>query len=387
MSVEGASSAPPPGPRAPRLTPGQHYHLFVRRVDSDSAEGVVAGRVVRLPAGDLEPGRWYVARADRGARGVRLVVLGGASADATAAAFLRDAGPIASEGRTAIGLTVGPSPQTGDAGIEQLILSFLRSGMPVGDADLTRAMRRVAAESRLGLTERARLAALLVDKGLIDGDAVWDAAVEALSGRGSRDEGRAGDERGRDRSGASNRGDGSGDGSDDGSDDGSTRFDLDARALAQSIRGFVETPDEAGHPIHLFNHIAGRDHWIVVPIALSGSPPDAAAATYPRLRGSLRIRMTESRRSTTPRSFGFEEAVIVLDCDDRRWSIGLYRDRDALSATVLDAPVDDAQLDDLSQRLARCGVRFRGRPAKNERPDGFSTRPGPSIIRRVDDLA
>ncbi len=251
--------------------------------------------------------------------------------------------------------------------------------MPVGEADLTRAMRRVAAESRLGLTERARLAALLVDKGLIDGDAVWDAAVDALSGRGSRDEGAAGDEHGRHRSGGRDRS--------DGSDDGSTQFDLDARALAQSIREFVETPDQAGHPIHLFNHIAGRDHWIVVPIAITESPADAAAATHARLRGSLRIRMTETHRSTTARSFGFEEAVIVLDCDDRRWSIGLYRDRDALSATLLDAPLDDAQLGDLAERLARCGVRFRGRPAKNERPDGFSTRPGPSIIRRVDDLA
>jgi hypothetical protein len=307
---------------------------------------------------------------------------------------------------------------------EAVLAGFIRTGLPLAPDRLQLAMRRLRSAERLTVAERARLAAILEDKGLLDSDVLWERAVEAAGGEmrrddpgsrgGDRDEGErfqshdddpegSGDERedqgdeaqdrrdevqdardaGQDRSGQES-------GGEEGRDPGSDRGEGLARAvpsLAEGLRRMLTTESPLWNALQLINHRRGRgDQWVVVPLRFRGADD---------FRASLRIRGGLDQRADTPDQVTFREAILDVHDGDERWTFSLTNVDDRMAVTVLEVPEAVIAGDDvpaelfqpLEAALGEHGVAFHHRLMSKDSNDGFSSQDVPAIIRSVDSRA
>lgn len=306
------------------------------------------------------------------------------------------------------------------------VRAFIQSGLPLHGPGLSRAIARIRSTDRLSIPERARLAAVLEGKELLDSDGLWDRLVDIAGGGDRADEG---SRRGARDHHAHSEGEADSDeqppGEEpgrptprpDAGDDGRAPIDPSTRgepgerssratddpgvlAIAKALRQALAGSERADDPVQLFNHRPGREEqWIVVPIELAGAPG---------FRASVRIRVPPGIASAGPergappapadeepsraaRGAGFLEAVIDIRDGESRWTFALLPHGKSLRAVVLAAPgqrsTDRSSWGALARRLARLGIDFDLRPMSKDSNDGFSTAESDVIIRSVDSRA
>ena len=240
----------------------------------------------------------------------------------------------------------------GDA--EPVLRAFVRTGLPLLSERLALAWLRVRSAFRLSVPERARLAAVLEDKRLLDSPTVWERALAAASGdAGHHDRRDSGDRPGK-------------------------------QTLAEEIPNAFEGREDADDPLQLVNHIAGRDeHWIVVPLAFEGAPEFSATVKmrFPRNAGA----------GSTPG--GFIDAVLDIRNAEQRWTFGLVPMGDELRVVMLALPADTERVSadlagdfgPLQERLRMLGADLSVLPMPASTNDGFSLDDAADIMRAVDD--
>lgn len=282
---------------------------------------------------------------------------------------------------------------------EAVIRAFVRSGLPLQAERLALALRRVRSSTRLTVAERARLAAVLEDKGLLDANAAWERAVVGAGGGSSDGERGGADERDR---GAGEHNDPDRRGSDD-------RHDSDASDPAQDAPGDspqqpaigaaeVEAAFRAGPEaddlLQLVNHRAGRDDtWVLVPIEF-GSGVDLSA--------SVRMRLRHPSGGTGGAAAGgqprFLEAVLDVRSAGGRWTFAIHPAGGSLRVNVLATPgaseleatdgtVEAPPWSELAERLGRLGIDFDHSLMSKDSNDGFSTEESAAIIQSIDSRA
>mgnify|MGYP006290489769 CR=1 FL=1 len=277
---------------------------------------------------------------------------------------------------------------------EAVIRAFVRSGLPLQAERLALALRRVRSSPRLTVAERARLAAVLEDKGLLDANAAWDRAVVGAGGGSSDDERGGADERGR---GAGEHNDPDRRGSDD-------RHDSDASDPAQDapgespqqpaigaaeVEGAFRAGPEADDLLQLVNHRAGRDDtWVLVPIEF-GSGVDLSASVRMRLRHPSGSAATGGAASGgQPR---FLEAVLDVRSAGGRWTFAIHPAGGSLRVNVLATPgaseLEAPPWSELAERLGRLGIDFDHSLMSKDSNDGFSTEESAAIIQSIDSRA
>ncbi len=247
----------------------------------------------------------------------------------------------------------------GDA--EAVVRAFVRSGLPLQSERLALAWLRVRSATRLSIPERARMAAILEDKGLLDSSALWQRAMAALSGDGGSRDRRKRDDR------------------------------PPERHLSDEIRKAFEGRDEADDPLQIVNHSAGRDdHWVVVPLELDGTPGFSAVVKMRFPRHPIGGGVGGGAVCGT-----FTDALLDIRDGQRRWTFGLVPSGEELRVVLLGVPSQtagateelDAVLAPLRDRLSALGASFSVRLVSQEANDGFSFADAPDIMRAVDSSA
>lgn len=351
----GPLNLPPrtPQSQAFSLRPGQTLRLFVESRQGETA--VVRVGTHRLTArfqGDARAGHWYRVQVVRNTPTTVLRVLHNTAQDISS--LVRSYAP------------------PGD-NVDAVVRAFIRSSLALHGERLQLALRRVNSSDRLSVPERARLAAVLEGKGLLDSETVWERAIQTLSGsagegRGGHGErGRGGREEGRDPA--------------DSSESQETDDDT-TPVLPESIRRAFTSEREATDALQLVNHTRDKgDQWIVVPLEFEGAD-DFSAAIKMRLPGS----------TTSPASF--REAVLDVRDGERRWTFALLPTETAVRVVALEAPGTGDPGDDsgrlfasLRSRLEAIGIDFDHRPMSKDSNDGFSSEDGPTIMQGVDQEA
>jgi len=317
-------------------------------------------------AGDVAPGRWYRVE-------------------------------VVSTGRTTVLRTLERPPAPVDFGsltrahglprgdAEAVVRAFVHSGLPLQSDRLALAWRRVSASERLSLAERARLAAVLEDKGLLDSVTVWERAVQSVSGgtQGSHGETRGDvpdEERGDEGRDDQDDRDGAGD---DETDPVSTSSD-DVGIAASDIRAAFSATHDPSDALQLLNHSRGRlGNWVVIPLEFGGAKDFSAA---------LKMRLPPGE-ATGRRSF--VEAVLDIRAGADRWTFGLIPGEVGVRVVGLAVPESrrndssgaQTLLEPLRERLSGLGIDFHTRIMSNASNDGFSTDDETAILRTVDSRA
>lgn len=269
---------------------------------------------------------------------------------------------------------------------EAVVRAFIRSGLPLQAERLALALRRVRSSQRLSVAERARLAAVLEDKGLLDAQEAWSRAIVG-SGGGMADEERGGPGR-HDTPGGKRDGDG---GEQDGGDAAAGESDEASAPEEQvgsgEVREAFRAGSEAGDVLQLVNHRSGRDGaWILVPIEFSGDV-DLSASVRMRLRHPSAAHASGEQ----PR---FLEAVLDVRSEGRRWTFAIHPAGESLRVNLLAAPENasggsdgEPPWNELSDRLQRIGIDFDTALMSKDSNDGFSTEESPDIIQSIDSRA
>ena len=336
--VDGRVSPPRSPASSLSLRPGDRLHVYVEGRSGGFYTLRVGSHL--LKAGfqtDLRPGTWYYAEVVRSGSTTLFRTLEQRPATMDWAALAR----------------MHSLPQ-GDA--ESVVRAFVQSGLPLQSERLALAWLRVRSTTRLSLPERARLAAVLEDKGLLDAPTLWERAVAAASGDAGNHDRRDGGSRPRE------------------------------RRLAEEIPKAFEGREEADDPLQLVNHAAGRgEHWIVVPLEFEGASDFSAT-----------VKMRFPRHTEGGGASGsFIDAVLDIRDAERRWTFGLIPLGDELRVVVLAFPEDTARaktelarvLAPLQDRLRALGADFSVRLVPSEANDGFSLDDAPDIMRAVDGSA
>ncbi len=365
------------------LRVGQTVRLVVEGRRGDALLVRIGTRVLTARVqGDVRPGGVY--RAEVVSTGRTLVLR----------TLERPAGPAERLDAGALARSHGlPSGHDSEA----VIRAFVRSGLPLQAERLSLALRRVRSSPRLTVAERARLAAVLEDKGLLDANAAWDRAVVGAGG-GSSDDGRDGaDERGRgagehndpDRRGSDDRHDS--DASDPAQDAPDDSPQQPAIAAAEVETAFRAGP-EADDLLQLVNHRAGRDDtWVLVPIEF-GSGVDLSASVR------MRLRHPSGGGAASGAQPRFLEAVLDVRSAGGRWTFAIHPAGGSLRVNALATPgaseldasdrtVDAPPWSELAERLGRLGIDFDHSLMSKDSNDGFSTEESAAIIQSIDSRA
>lgn len=338
--------------------------------------------------GDVRPGAWYRAVVTRSGSATVFKTVERAPSPVDVSTLARSHGLNSVEG-------------------EAVLEGFIRTGLPLASDRLQLAMRRLRSAERLSVSERARLAAILEDKGLLDSDVLWERAVEAAGGEMRRDDTgrREGDRDGGERTGPhDDDSEGSGDEREDEGDASQDPRDEPqgreapagdrggglvraAPALAEGLRRIFTTESPLRHALQLINHRRGRgDQWVVVPLRFHGTD---------EFRASLRIRGGLEQRAGAPEQVTFREAILDVHDGDERWTFSLTNGEGRMTVTVLEVPEavvagDDVPSDlflPLEEALDEHGIAFHHRLMSKDSNDGFSSQDVPAIIRSVDSRA
>ncbi len=251
-----------------------------------------------------------------------------------------------------------PNPLKELPSLDDVTQAFVRSGLSLGESRLETVRRMLAGRSGLDLRSRARLLAILDEKGLLDAPTVRQAIVESLFGKDSRD-------------------DTSGDRPRDG----------DARHEEASEKSRIDSPVHTVHADHspvadaqealqLFNHRRGaHGHWVILPL----DPPEemgfAAALAIHHMDGR-ETRWTPSTDSAYLHVWRGEERVVFrLRQQDERLSI------EQIAGGELS---EDAEF---QSWLTNAGATFTASTTDGVSNDGFSDEDGPVIIGQLDERA
>ncbi|MFW5776757.1 MAG: hypothetical protein ACOCZB_05665 [Spirochaetota bacterium] len=367
------------------LRAGQTVRLLVEGRRGDALLVRIGTRVLTARVqGDVRPGGVYRAEVVSTGRTLVLRTL-------ERPAERLDAGALA----RSHGLPSGPES-------EAVIRSFVRSGLPLQAERLALALRRVRSSPRLTVAERARLAAVLEDKGLLDANAAWDRAVVGAGGGSSHDERGGTDERGRD-AGEHNEPDRRG--SDDRHDSDSSDPAPDAPGNspqepaigAADVEAAFRAGPEADDLLQLVNHRAGRDDtWVMVPLEF-GPGVDLSASVRMRLRHPTGAAATGGSGATGAAASGaqpyFLEAVLDVRSAGGRWTFAIHPTGGSLRVNVLAEPTapdgtyDAPPWSELARRLARLGIDFDHGLMSKDSNDGFSTEESAAIIESIDSRA
>ena len=283
--------------------------------------------------------------------------------------------------------TPGPTPDlTGRHGLPPgpeaslVVRAFIRSSLPLDPAVLGRALERVRSgrAGRLDPAARARLAAVLEEKGLLASDEAWDALVDALGGDGGEEDAERDDEPSSRRRSTPDplEGDAEAGLSPTPGPADSLPPTIDAaEAFARVVRDAL-AGSETPNILQLVNELGGSDgRWVVVPIRFAG---DSA------FRGSMRLWLPAG--AVTPGSLRF--GVVDLTADGQRWTFGLIPEAGGFGVVALEWPEDSTtDFASLADRLDERDIGFRVAPLPRGANDGFSTVADPGILPAVDRLA
>lgn len=356
------------------LRAGQIVRLVVEGRRGDALSVRIGTRVVRARVqGDVRPGGAYRAEVVSTGRTLVLRTLERPTEPLDAAALAR-----------AHSLPAGTDS-------EAVVRAFVRSGLPLQAERLALALRRIRSSQRLSVAERARLAAVLEDKGLLDAQEAWDRAVVGAGG-GSADEKRDGargddapsggrdDQQGRDTPAEQ---------ADDPSDGSSDAADLVIGV--DDLREAFRAGGEADDVLQLVNHRRGReDAWILVPIEFRGDVD---------LHASVRLRLRHPSAVNAPgEPPRFLEAVLDVRSEGRRWTFAIRPSGDSLRVNALASPEVAADSpsggtgggppwDELAERLRQIGIDFDHTLMSKDSNDGFSTEESVAIIQSIDSRA
>jgi hypothetical protein len=235
-----------------------------------------------------------------------------------------------------------------------MMRAFVRAGLPLHEARLSRASRR-ASSSRLlgGDRERRDQAARAEAKGILDSDWVWEAIGGCSERERDTDEDRPGSQRREKKP-----------------------------HFQQAVDHAFRTTSSPEAPIHLYNHVVGRgDHWIFIPIDF---PSDQG------MRAELHICIPRAYALSVDRTgHPLESARLHVEAAGTEWSFVLTVREGRLQVEPLAGGEGPASpdLEPLRQRLAGFEVVLT-EPANHRADlDGFSSHEGDAIIPRVDGSA
>ncbi len=319
-----------------------------RRLGSTLLVRVGSQRIHARMNGDVQPGNWYRVMVVRSGPSLVLRTVESRPVPLDSAALARSHGL--------------------PAGAEAVVRAFVQSGLPLQNERLALAWRMVRSSSRLSISERARLAAVLEDKGLLGSRAVYDRAVAAAGGdheqrrdQHARDQDDSAEERRHESASAD-----------------------DVVALAEGLRRAFGREDENGDLLQLINHRAGREeNWVIVPLEFVDAPQFTA---------SVKMRLPLPAAGSEGGPPGFAEAILDVRDEANRWTFGIRPAERTLRVTLLAAPAEVSgsesdlrpALAPLERRLDALGLFFDLLPMSKDSNDGFSHDERPAIIRRVD---
>ncbi|MFW5717220.1 MAG: hypothetical protein ACOC0Y_01380 [Spirochaetota bacterium] len=354
----------------------------------------IGGRV--LPAridASVRPGVWYRAEVVGSDRHLVLRTLGTTTAPVDVSSLARESGLPAATGSS-------------------IVDAFIRSGLALRPERLQLALRRAVSEyppgtKRLSLAERARLAAVLEAKGLLDSDAVWVRAVAAVGGSGEEDlgsdAGSSGDAGERGPTSEQNRENEADEGREreesdrnsgheaepDGAEETAAAVEADVVVDARTIRRAFTAVRSADDPLQLLNHRqGGDDHWVIVPLEFAGVSGFHASVKIRFSQGDLSDRPAGPR--ARERAPGYREAIVDVRSEDKRWTFAIEPAGGTVRVTALagsaEADGEEAAhaFSDLESRLARLGIAFHHALMSKDSNDGFSSRDELDILRHVD---
>ncbi len=180
----------------------------------------------------------------------------------------------------------------GDRAMEQILTSFLRSGLGVRPERLQE-VRHLLERLRLDPKRFSRIAALALDKGIDLHSEGFGELIQVL-GHGEHDGG-----------GRKYRG---------------RQMPPDAEALADDLQSAVEEPDsEEGSPLQIFNHLKGSTaSWVIIPF-------DYRYGHSGHIYGTVRLRY-DSRQKRTDRM-----VVAARAPNEQKWSFVIQRCADGSS--------------------------------------------------------
>ncbi len=230
------------------------------------------------------------------------------------------------------------------------VRAFMAAGLPLEQTRLERVLRRVEKENRRStLAERARLGAMLEEKGL-SGEQSWLYMLDVLGYAGyDHHDGRRGEEQ------------------------------PDEPAIETQLLSTIRFSQDGDHPLQLFNHIIGpSSHWIVLPFAVRGTE---------YLSGTIRLQVEATTTDSFTRRLEFRQAIVDVISSSGRRAMRLSRENGALCLShVSGQPLEGKAINRLSERLADLGVKVQQTPAPSEDGefDGFSILPTADILRGTD---
>jgi len=254
--------------------------------------------------------------------------------------------PTANLGRADLPTELGlPDRAASDA----VIRAFVRTGLPLSRSSLLRALRRAERDdNRLSVRERARLAALLEERG-IEAESAWN-EMSALLGGSGEDSGNREDNQ---RESAKPRED-----------------------IASELSGSIRFSESGNHALQLFNHATvGDEHWIVIPYTAAGQ------------KGTIRLRVPTLSSDSPVGEIEFTEAIVEVRHAGARTMIYLENTDSVLSVTrVAGDPLPPSIVSPLRRRLEAFGVSALGLDVKTSTGefDGFSIKEDADILPRTD---
>jgi hypothetical protein len=215
------------------------------------------------------------------------------------------------------------------------------------------------------LDERARLLAILEEKGLGESAAAWEDLQSVVVG----DDARHDHERDESRKDGRHESEASGDDT-----------DLPV-ALKELVQSSVSTAEHATSALQLFNHVMGPgDHWIIIPIGL---PEEVATGA------SLRLLIPRHDARKPSARITYQHAILQIDVPAGAWAF-------RISATKTDEPLRVALIESpggsgleespqaLSDALSQVGAVLENMGAVATGFDGFSTEGEQVILKSTD---
>ncbi|MFP4376652.1 MAG: hypothetical protein ACLFP4_06370 [Spirochaetales bacterium] len=281
MRIEGTpDSLPPQKLPVSVVRVGNTYRFLVESVkDGEGVLRLSNGAIIRARIeSSFVPGRWYKAVAVR--EGQKVVLQQLARPDQSPRSALRSLG----------------LPQ--DQIAEQVVRAFVGQHVSLDRRALQTAYRRLSHSSREQRQEKARLSAILHDKGLLDSEEVWNRLEAMVAGPGNYSRQDDSDRKRRR------------------SNEELPRPTYERQKLVDAISASFATTDNASDLLHIFNHVTGSDdHWVVIPLRVSENTSQYA---------TLRLRIPKrALRGAPKREIPLDLAILDVREDNNEWTFSL----------------------------------------------------------------